>query len=221
MESEDMEIAKILGEKRERGGRHANERLRKRGMLPAVVYGHGETPETVALSKHDLELALAHTQHVIALAIDGQEERYLIKEVQYDHLQKDPVHVDLMRVRADERVEVQVAVELKGTPKGVTEGGGSVNQVLTQISVECPLLEIPAALTLRVNELDINDSLAIKDIELPAGVKALDDPDDAVVVVQPPREEEEPTEAAEGEAAEGAEPEVIAKGGGEEEDGEA
>ena len=85
-----MEIATIQGETREPGSHHATKRLRGRGLVPAVIYGHGKTPETVSLSLHDTALALEQLTHVISLKINDQEQQYLIKDVQYDHLQQDP-----------------------------------------------------------------------------------------------------------------------------------
>lgn len=206
-----MEIATIQGETRKRAGHHDNDRLRKRGLLPAVIYGHGEAPETVALSLHDTELALEHAQHVIRLRIDGREEQYLIKGVQYDHLQKTPLHVDLMRVDVTERVRVKVALEFRGTPRGAQEGGTLVS-VLSEIEIECLLLNIPPSIRVKVDDLGMNDMLHVRDVELPPDIKALNNPDDIVAVVQPPRGTETVEVAAvEGEA-EGAEPEVIGKG---------
>jgi len=213
-----MEIATIQGETRQPGGRHANERLRRRGLVPAVIYGHGQPPEYVSLSRHDTELALAHVQHVIRLKIDGREEQYLIKDVQYDHLQRKPVHVDLMRVDPNERVKVRVPLELRGVPHG-TKQGGTLVQVLAEVEVECLLLQIPEALRARVEHLGLNEQLKVRDIDVPPNVRILAAPDDVVAVVHPPRgtTEQEIQAAA---SPEGAEPEVIAKGKAEESEAE-
>lgn len=207
-----MEIAKIKAETRKPGSRNANQRLRRGGMIPAVIYGHGEEPETVAVSLHDMALALQHLAHVVNLQINGQEHQYLIKDVQYDHLQKTPIHVDLMRVDPNERVQVKVPIILRGTPKGV-QAGGALTQMLTELNVECRLLNIPTELRVRIDHLEINGTLHVKEIELSADVTSLHEPEDVVVVVQPPRtmaaaEEEE----GETEESAGAEPEIISKG---------
>jgi large subunit ribosomal protein L25 len=203
-----MQIASVSGEKRAVGGRHANERVRRRGLVPAVIYGHGEPPETVSISRHDLELALAHARHVIALQIDGRETRYLIKEVQYDHLQKTPIHVDLMRVDASERVRVKVALELRGVPQGV-RNGGVLLQTMGDLDVECPLLEIPESIRVDIAHLGLNQSLHVRELELPPGMKVLHEPETAVAVVRAKREEVPVAAPAEAEAA--AEPEVIGR----------
>ncbi len=211
-----MDIAEIQGEARQPGGRHANERLRRRGLIPAVIYGHNQAPEHVALSRHDTELALEHSAHVIKLKAAGAETQYLIKDVQYDHLQKTPIHVDLMRVDITERVEVRVPLHFRGTPKGVASGGSLV-QVVTELHVECPLTRIPEEIRVHIEHLDLNDTLLAGTIELPLDVKSLHKPEDVVAVVHPPRGTTKAEMAEEGEDAEGAEPEVIGKGKEEEE----
>lgn len=206
-----MEIATIQSETRTTGGRHANERLRRRGLVPAVIYGHGQAPETVSLSRHDLVLALEHLTHVVQLDVRGQAQQYLIKDVQYDHLQQDPVHVDLMRVDPNERVRVKVPIELRGTPQGTLEGGTLVH-VLADLEVECLLLQIPSNLRARVDHLALNAALHVRELTLPPDVKVLHSPDDIVAVVHPPRGTTQAELAAAEEGAAAAEPEVIGKG---------
>jgi large subunit ribosomal protein L25 len=212
-----MEAAVIQGETRKPGGRHANNRLRKRGLVPAVIYGHELPPDTVALSQHDLVLALEHAQHVVRLTVDGKETQYLLKDVQFDHLQHLPIHADLLRVDPDERVVVKVALELRGEAKGIHEGGDLI-QVLTELEVECSLLNIPDVLRPRVDHLGVGDTLQVHEVELPQGTSTPHSPDDVVATVHAKRgvavEEGEVEVAAE--EAEG-EPEVIGRTAKEEE----
>jgi len=208
-----MEIAKIRGQPRIPGGRHANERLRRSGLVPAIIYGHDQPPEPVALSRHDLLLALQDLTHVVQLEINGRKTQYLLKEVQFDHLHKEPIHVDLMRVDPNERVRVKVAVELKGEPRGIHEGGEMVH-LIADLEVECPLLAIPEVITHNVRELGLNQALHVKDLELPPGVRALHDADEIVAIVRPRRgvTVAEAAAPAAVEAAAPSEPEVISKG---------
>ncbi len=206
-----MEIATIQGETRKPGGRNVNRRLRQRGLVPAVIYGHGKAPEVAAVSLHDTVAALKKMAHVIQLKIDGRDEQYLVKEVQYDHLNQVPIHVDLMRVDLSERVHVKVPVELKGTPIGVTEGGVLVH-VLADLEVECRALEIPETLRARVDHLVLNGALHVREVELPPDVKALHNPEDIVAVVHPPRGTTTAEVAASEAEGVAAEPEVITKG---------
>lgn len=214
-----MEIATIKGETRQPGGRNANQRLRRRGFVPAVIYGHHQPPENVALSLHDTVLALQQLAHVVKLDVDGREQQYLLKDVQYDHLQQDPIHVDLMRVDPNERVRVKVSIELRGTPVGTSQGGTLVH-ILTDLEVECLLLKIPQSLRIKVDHLALNEALHVRDLELPADVKVLHSPDEIVAVVHPPRGTTTAEIAAAEEGSEtSAEPEVIGKGKQEKEAG--
>lgn len=214
-----MDIATIQGEVRATSGRNANTRLRKRGLVPAVIYGHGEAPELVSLSQHDLKHALAHTAHVVRIKVGNEETQYLLKDVQYDHLQKDPLHVDLMRVDVTERVQVKVPVKLVGTPAGISTGG-SLLQIIGELQVDCLLMQIPNEIRIRVDHLELEGSLHVRDLPLPEDVKALHQPEDIVCIVQAPRGTTEATLAAVAEGAPStAEPEIIKKGKEEDEEG--
>jgi large subunit ribosomal protein L25 len=200
------------------GSKHS-QRLRQHGQLPAIVYGHGERPEAIALQAHDVEVALLHHSRLVQLDVEGTKQQYLIKAVQYDHLGTTPIHVDLMRVSMDERVTVQVTIELKGTPKGAAEGG-HLDQLMDAVEVECLVTAIPESFRANVNNLGIGDAVSVGDIELPPGVKLLTDPEEKIAICREPtvaREvEEEEIEAVEGEA----EPEVIGREKEEESEGE-
>ena len=206
-----MQTEVLTATKRKTLGSKHTRRLRSAGKCPAVIYGHGEDPETVTLEQHDVEVALLHHSRVLELNIEGSAQQYLIKAVQYDHLGSTPLHLDLMRVSADERVEVKVEVVLKGVPKGVNEGG-VLMQLSNDLEIECPVTSIPDSIRGDVGELNIDDVLTVGDLKLPPGVKAMVDADERVAVVQPPAVEQETDEEA-GEGAEGgsAEPEIIGR----------
>lgn len=206
-----MKIITIKGEARSAVGSRAMRKLRKAGMLPAIMYGHGEAPEAVALGDHDVEVALAHGARMLQIEVKGAVKPYLIKEVQYDHLSTTPIHLDLARVDLNERVKVRVGIELRGTPKGISEGG-MIDQSLASIEVECLVTEIPDTLHPLVTHLGMNDSLLVKDLALPPGVTPLVDPNRPVCTIRKMAEEvAAPTTAlAEGEEAV-AEPERIGR----------
>ena len=213
-----MQVAKMEGRKRELSGRHANDRLRREGLLPAVIYGHKEDPEHVAVPLRDIAFALEHQAHVVELTVDGQASTYLLKDVQYDHLYRTPIHVDLLRVDPNERVSVKVALQFVGTPKGLTADAEMLTSI-TDLEVECPALQIPESIRVNIASLGHNESLLVKQLTLPDGMKALEDEDAVVCLIRTKRAHAEPTEAeAEGEGS--AEPEVISKGKAEDEAGE-
>jgi len=171
-----MEKAGFLkAEIREGMGTHATARLRSKGLVPAVVYGHKQEPVTVSLGAHDLLEKLHHGSRVLDIQIGKKKETVIFKEVQYDHLGKNIIHVDLMRVSVTENVKVAVPVELKGIAKGTTEGG-VVQEHLNKLEVECKVTDIPEVITVSVKELAVGSSIHAGDIILPEGVKLVSDP---------------------------------------------
>ncbi|HUU84559.1 MAG TPA: 50S ribosomal protein L25 [Phycisphaerae bacterium] len=210
-----METVTLEGVRRVRvGTRHAR-RIRNEGKLPAIIYGHGEAPESVALSAHEVEVELQHGARVLTVKLEEKETQYLIKSVQYDHLGTTPIHLDLMRVDVHETVTVEVGIELRGTPKGVADGG-VLEQHLNSLEVECLMIAIPETLRPSVMPLGIGDSLLVKDLKLPPGVKTTVSPEERVATVRLLAVEVEEEEAPAAEEA--AQPEVIGRGKKEEEE---
>src|SRR5688572_31512187 len=197
--------ASVTAKPRSELGSRANKRLRDAGFIPGVIYGHKEAVVPVTLPKKEVVNHLEHGAHLFDLAIDGKSEKVLVKEVQYDHLGQEVLHVDFARVSLDERVEVTVPLELKGEPKGEADGG-VLQQVVSELELECLVTEIPDAIRHNVADMALGDVLHIKDLKLPAGVKALQDEDLTGATVKE-IVEEAPAEAAEGSA----EPEVIGR----------
>ncbi len=202
-------------EKRKAFGKRNNVRLRRQGRLPAVLYGHGEEAVSLTLAADEFEASLRHGAKVVDL--DGAANgKALLQDVQWDTFFQQVLHVDLLRVRAGERVTIDVPIELRGEAPGARDGG-VVEQMIHSLEIEVALDVIPDKLHLNINQLVIDGHLTAKDIkDLPAGAKILSD-EDAVIVhcVMRAVEEEAPAE----EAAVG-EPEVIGKGKEEEEEGE-
>jgi len=190
------------------GTRCARE-LRKTGWIPAIIYGHGAVPEAVSLSLHDVNLALARGARTLNVAIEGKTQQFLIKEVQYDHLARAPIHMDLARITAGERVTVKIGIEPRGTAKGLSDGG-ILDVRMASIEVECLVTEIPGTLHPLVTDLGVGDSLYVKDLDLPASARALADPEDRVATVHVLEEEPE-AEAPEGDGESSGQPERIGR----------
>ena len=199
------QTANVTVKPRSELGSRANKRLRDSGFIPGVIYGHKEAVVPVTLPKKEVVNHLNHGTHLFDLALDGKNEKVLVKEVQYDHLGMEVLHVDFARVSLDERVEVTVPLELKGEPKGEADGG-VLQQIVAEIELECLVTEIPDAIRHNVAEMALGDVLHIKDLKLPPGAKALQD-EDLIVATVKEIAEEVPAEAAEG----AAEPEVIGR----------
>ena len=200
------QTAQVTARQRKELGSRANKRLRDSGFIPGVVYGHKESVIPVTLPRKELTTHLDHGTHLFDLALDGHSEKVLVKEVQYDHLGLEVIHVDFARVSLDEKVEVTVALELKGTPKGEAEGG-VLQQIVSELEIECLVTDIPEAIRHNVADLEKDAVLHIKDLRLPLGVRVLQDPDLIVATV---REVQEAAPAEVVEAA-AAEPEVIGR----------
>jgi large subunit ribosomal protein L25 len=203
-------------ENRQSFGKRNNQRLRRAGRLPAVLYGHGEEAVSLTLAADELEASIRHGAKVVDL--DGAASgKALLQDVQWDTFFQHVLHVDLLRVRAGEKVKIDVPIELRGEAPG-SRDGGLIEQMVHSIEIEVALDVIPDKLHMNINQLEIGGQLVARDImDLPAGARILDDLDMMIVhCVQPAAEEE----VAVSEEAGAAEPEVIGKGKEEEEEEE-
>ncbi len=206
----------MAAQRREKTGTRASRALRRKGLVPCVIYGGGVEAEPLAVSAEELMHAIEERARIVDVKVGSKKRPVVIKEVQFDHLQSDIQHVDFEIIKMDEVLEIDVPVETHGTPKGA-KNGGMLEIVMKHISVECKPGDIPKEIRIEVGELEIGDTVAVGEIEAPPGVKILDDPTISVVAVHAPREEEELEEAAEGEMLE---PELIGAEPEEDEEGE-
>jgi large subunit ribosomal protein L25 len=200
-----VQSAQVTAKARPELGSRANKRLRDAGMLPGVIYGHKEAVIPVTLPRKEVVQHLNKGAHLFDLNLDGKSEKVLVKEVQFDHLGMEVLHVDFARVSLDEKVKVTVPLELRGTPKGEADGG-VLQQILNELDVECLVTEIPDAIRHNVSEMALNDVLHVKELKLPQGVRVIQDGELIVATV---KEIVETTIAPVEEGA--AEPEVIGR----------
>ena len=199
----------LVAELRPTRGSQAARQMRRQGRVPAVLYGHKEATVSLALSRDDVVKAIRHGARVVDLQADGKTEKALIREVQWDHLGKEILHVDFARVAADERIVVPVRIELRGTAPGVAQGG-VLDQPLHTLEVECPALAVPESIRVNIGELQVGGAIHVRELVLPPGVKAIAGPEVIVVHVKAPRVEVEAAPVA-APVAEQAEPEVIGR----------
>jgi large subunit ribosomal protein L25 len=181
---------------REIFGTRATRRLRREGLVPGVVYGHGGEARPFQVSDRDLRTLLGEGQTLIDLEIDGSKSvPVVIKEQQQHPVRGNVLHMDCLEVRLDEAIQSEVPIELEGTDQapGVKEGG-VLEHVTREITVEALPTEIPEQLTVDVSEMEINDTLQLTVLTPPAGVKfVVDDPEEVTIAtLSPPRIEEEP-----------------------------
>ena len=198
-----MNEAKLKASKRVETGSSICAKLRRAQLVPGIVYGHKQEPVKVSVKEDDLAHVLHEGGHVVNLDIEGADQPALIREVQYDAFGEVMLHVDFYRIDMDEEVDIEVPIEFHGTPAGI-EMGGNLDLGLHEINVSCKATAIPESIRAEVGQLEIGDTLHVRDLELPQGVKLLTDEEVVVAHVRPPVVEEAPVaeEGAEEGAAE-------------------
>ncbi|MCS5695398.1 50S ribosomal protein L25/general stress protein Ctc [Desulfofundulus thermocisternus] len=202
--------ASLLAQVRSGRGKGYRHRLAAQGKIPAVVYGRtiGSIPLEVELRAVKNILAGEGGRNtLINLKItgDGQErqDKVLIKELQFDNMRGELIHVDFQQVSLTDRVTTTVPVELEGEPVGVKQGG-ILQQQLRELEISCLPADIPEAITMDVSGLEMGDTIYVSDLPVPEGVKVLNDPEEVVATVVAPAIERVPGEEEE-EAGEGKE----------------
>jgi large subunit ribosomal protein L25 len=220
-------------ERSERGSRAAR-RMRRTGVVPGVLYGGTDTePLSFKVHSRDLRTILVDGSALFDVKVTGGATKpAIIKDQQLHPVREEVMHIDLLEVRLDEKIHAVVAIELEGIEEspGVKEGG-VIDQVTREVNIEALPTDIPEGITVDVSALEVNATLTLAEVTVPAGVELLDNPEEttiATVVVpteveEPEVEEEtelvgedgEPIEPAEGEeAAEGEGGEEATEGGG-------
>jgi large subunit ribosomal protein L25 len=203
------EVFVLEVEERKEAGTNATKQLRKKGLVPAVIYGRKEATATLAVPGDTLYKAIRRGVRIFDVTLKGAVQKALLRDIQWDPLGHDILHADFYRVSADQTITLEVKLELRGTAPGVTAGGVLVQQVHS-LSVECLIVNIPESIRVSVAELQIDQSIKVGDLKLPEGVKVKNDPESIVVQVSKKIEEViAPVAAAP--TAEGTEPEVIGR----------
>jgi large subunit ribosomal protein L25 len=207
--------------KREAHGKNEVGRLRRSGMIPAVLYGasgDGGRPEAVsiAVSPKELQRILHSGQGantLIGLDVEGETARVMIRDYQLDPVTHSLLHADFYRIALDRRVTVTVPIVLKGESRGVKQQGGLLDFVHRELEIECLPADIPEHVEVDVSDLLLNQSVRLRDIAENVKWTPTSDPEMMIVHVVAPRITETPAapEAAASPAAP-AEPEIIKKG---------
>jgi large subunit ribosomal protein L25 len=216
-----MANAQLSASARTSSGKGAARSLRRSGAVPGVIYGHAREPQPLQVNARELERLLSHISAentVVELSLDGTMSRTLIREIQRDAIRRHVLHVDFQELVAGEKVTVRIPIVLVGIPVGVRANGGIMSQVLNELECLVDPANIPSRIEFDVTELNIGRSVHVGEIVVPEGVEVMQDADETVVVVAAPKEEKvaEPAE----ETATLAEPELIRKPKGEEEEEE-
>jgi len=203
---------KLNAEARTSVGRSSVRKLRARGIIPAVIYGGKVKPQPLQVAARDINAMMSHASGenvLVDLEIAGEKSNRaaLVQEVQHSPVGGEIVHVDFHAISMDETIQAEVPLEPTGTPVGVKTFSGLLEQSLRALAIECLPRDLPDRITVDVSQLNIGDSIHVRDIQLPSGVTAKVPLDLTAFSVLAPVVEEEPV-AVEAEAA-AAGPEVI------------
>ena len=191
------------------GSREAR-RLRRKGLVPAILYGHNEACVPLAAAREAVEAVVRHGSRIVELK-GAVTTSALVREMQWDTFGVEPLHVDFVRVSAADRVHVKVPLDTKGECPG-QRAGGVLSLIVHELEIECRADAIPDRLHAMVGSLEIGGTIKARDLELPKGAKLMVDPDEVVVSCT------KPVEKGAAEATAPAEPEVIGRKAGEEEE---
>jgi large subunit ribosomal protein L25 len=190
---------KLTAERRTATGRSAVRKLKAAGSVPAVIYGAKDKPETLQVSKRDINAMLSHAAGeniLVELEIAGKSRLALVQEVQHAPVGGAILHIDFHAVSMDEMIQADVPLEPAGIANGVKNMGGLLEQNLRSLAIECLPRDLPDVITVDVSALNIGDSIHVREIQLPAGVTTRVQPDLTAFSVLAPTVEEEPVAAA-------------------------
>jgi len=206
----------VKAEKREAFGKNVSRRLRKQGLIPAVLYGEGVATVPLVLAKKDVVLILKSDtgeNTIFKVAFDSKTQDAMFKDIQIDVSSDELLHADLILISMDKAIRVNVPVSLQGDPVGVKTEGGFVDFMTREIEVECLPKDIPENIKVDISLLHLHQSIKVGDIAAPDGVRLINDPSSVVVLISLPHKEEEVAKPVEEGvvAAEPTEPEVIKK----------
>lgn len=208
----------VAAENRTETGKNVNRRLRTRGLIPGVLYGAKREAVPLAVSPKEITSILRSKtgeNTLFDLEIGGSRRKVILKEFQVEPIKGHLLHADFYEVALDKPIEVKVHIEVIGTAVGVKVQGGLLDHVTREVEVSCLPSDIPEKITVDVSELELGKAVRVGDLKVPDKVTMLSEADLVIVHVVAPRAEEEVAAAVapvEGEAAAGAEPEVIKKG---------
>ncbi len=184
--------------------------IRNNGSVPGIIYGGKEKNEKISISKKILKHTIEKENflsNIISLSIDGKSQNVLPREVTYDVLSDEPIHVDFLRVVPGVKIRIEVPVEFINHEKSPgLKRGGVLNIVRRKVELKCPSEKIPEKLTIDLDGVDIGESFKISSVKLENDVvPTIQGRDFVIATLAAPTVMKEPEKPAEAEAAEGAE----------------
>ena len=216
---------------REEQGKGASRRLRREGLVPAIIYGAGKEPRMIALDHNKLlryEMDESFFSSILRVEIDGgDEENVIIRDYHRDPVKPKILHLDLLRIKMSEKMHTSTPLHFIGDEEAVgVKAGGVLQRLINEIEIACMPGDLPEAIEVDVSDLDIGDAIHLSQIKMPEGVELLamvqmDEADDehkaeldlGVVAIQAPRAETESTEEESAATEEGSDSEGDASSG--------
>lgn len=195
--SKSSTLTKVELASRPNTGTTGSKAARHAGMIPAVVYGHGD-PLSVSVPVKVLdELLAAGANHLLDATVDGKADTVMLRGVARHPISHRPIHADFQRMSRTESIRNKIAVHTSGTAIGVKDGGGVMDVVAHEIDISGPASEFPEYVTVDVSDLSVHGHITAKDVPLPKGFTLHTSPDQTIVTISAPRTAVEPTVAAE------------------------
>ena len=204
--------------KRENTSSGSNNKLRSEGFIPAILYGGKEANKNISIEKKDIK-NLIHSDtflsKVLELDIDGKKERVIPRDIAFNFVSEEPIHIDFMRIVSGKKIILEIPVKFINHPDSPgLKRGGVLNIVRRKVELRCPAENIPDEIIIDLTGTDIGTSIKISSVKLPENIiPTITDRDFVIATVASPTVMKEPEKPAEGEeVAEGAEGETPAEG---------
>ena len=202
----ENEILTLNAELRESTGKGASKKMRIEGTIPGVYYHGGDEAIQLQFNRHDVEMLLRQRPTLLSLVYgkgENETKECMIREIQRHPVTHIPIHLDLIGITRGVKLNATVPIELIGTPKGVKEQGGILQQAMNNVDIMCLPRHLPKVIEIDVSDMDLGDSLHLREIEM-ENIEWDDNTDRTICTVALPRVATEET-GEEGEEAEGEE----------------
>lgn len=199
-----MELAQMVAETRNRSGKGISRKIRQGGRIPAIFYGPDVSPIPLSIDPRDLQRIISSPRGVntiIELKLINSEDKgesqkmAMLKDWQVHPVRRTLLHADLYEINVNRPIGVNVPLRFVGKAKAVA-AGGLLEEVRREISVECLPAMIPDFIEVEVSQLDFGDSIHVRELKVPEGIKIKDDPEMTIVIIMTPSEEKEKVVAA-------------------------
>jgi len=174
--------------KREKTGKEISKKLRKQGLIPAIVYGPRFQPLPIAVKFNELEsILIKHKGETLLFNLeltDGEPSKIqaILKDYQTHPITDKIIHIDFLAIHEEETITLDIPLEFLGKPVGISKGG-VLEILLHELTIECLPSNIPDKIYIDISNLDVGDVLHVKDIKVPEGVKVINDPEETVLTI--------------------------------------